>query len=145
MQAIDRRLVIGTVEIAGERLGAVKQAHAETLAAAVRLQDRRATGEMLNQRRDEPILAGDQHGARLGQPAIVLRAQARRMAWAGWEARWRWWPGPAAASAAPAPRRWRAKARRCFAPISTEPRRTPQPRGSALPADAPPGSGSMCV
>src|SRR5437763_15513174 len=77
MQAIDRRFVIRTVDIASERLGAVKQAHPQTLAAAVRFQDRRAAGEMLFQRRNEPILAGNQHGVRM--PAALSAAYCRAL------------------------------------------------------------------
>ena len=50
MEAIDRRLVVGIIEIAGESIGALEQPDAEALAAAVRLQDHRTGVEMATRR-----------------------------------------------------------------------------------------------
>src|SRR6266550_9435657 len=68
MEAIDRRLVIGAVEIAGESIGRVEQPDAEPFAAAVRLQNDRPTVEMATGCGDEVLRAGDQHGSRDADP-----------------------------------------------------------------------------
>ncbi len=62
VQTIDRRLVIGSLEITGKCVGIVKEPHTEPFAAAVRLEDEGASGKALARRRDKQFLAGDENG-----------------------------------------------------------------------------------
>src|SRR5262252_9024685 len=64
MEAVDRRLVVGALEMIGERVGRLEQPHAETFAAAVRLQDERPALEALPGSLYEQFLAGDEQRIR---------------------------------------------------------------------------------
>src|SRR5215472_18462992 len=65
MKAVGRRLVIRALEMVRERPRRVKQPHAETFAATVRLEDERAFSKALPRRLDEQLLAG--HDNRIGR------------------------------------------------------------------------------
>ena len=60
MEAVDRRLVVGAVEMVAERTRRFQEPDAEPLAAAVRLEDERTVSKMLPGRFDEQFLAGDE-------------------------------------------------------------------------------------
>ena len=73
MKAIDGRLVFDAGDIGRQRLGGLEQADPEPFAAAVRLEDHRATGEMLLRCRGKRFLAGDQHRLRRGDAGHLER------------------------------------------------------------------------